>query len=141
MSDEKPRWQYRFDNFKRAFSLLREAIELRGERELSQLEKEGIIQRFEYTMELAWKTMKDYLEAQNVVLVRVTPRAIMKEAFEAKLITQGQTWLDALDARNKMSHIYDFSEFEKVIQQIEKEYLIVIESFYQTLFDELMSDG
>jgi nucleotidyltransferase substrate binding protein (TIGR01987 family) len=76
-----------------------------------------------------------------VVFERVTPRAVMKEAFEAKLISQGQTWLDALDARNKMSHTYDFSEFDKVIQQIEKEYLVVIESFYQTLFDELMSHG
>ena len=141
MNPSKLRWHYRFDNFKRAFVLLREAIELRGDKELSQLEKEGIIQRFEYTMELAWKTMKDYLESQNVVLERLTPRAVIKDAFEAKLITDGQAWLDALDARNKMSHTYDVNEFEKVIQRIESDYLAVIESLYQTLFDELMAHG
>ena len=54
---KKPRWQYRFDNYKRAFVLLREALE--EDRELSQLEQEGVIQRFEYTMELAWKVMKE----------------------------------------------------------------------------------
>ena len=55
---ETLRWHYRFDNYRRAFLLLQEAIEL--ERPLTQLEKEGIIQRFEYTMELAWKTLKDW---------------------------------------------------------------------------------
>ncbi|MBQ1657122.1 MAG: nucleotidyltransferase substrate binding protein [Rhodocyclaceae bacterium] len=65
---EQARWKYRFENYKRAFILLREAIE---QETLSQLEQEGTIQRFEYTMELAWKVMKDYLESQNVVFGQV----------------------------------------------------------------------
>ena len=65
MEDHKPRWVYRFYNFQKAYILLREGIELVSEKEISQLEKEGIIQRFEFTVELAWKTMKDYLEFQN----------------------------------------------------------------------------
>jgi len=135
---QKPRWQYRFDNFKRAFTLLREAMDQSHERKLSQLEKEGIIQRFEYTMELAWKTMKDYLESQNVVFEQITPRAIIKEAVAAKLVTQGQVWMRALDARNKMSHTYDFSEFEAVIQDIEKSYLSVIDDLFMKLLTELV---
>ncbi len=128
--DKKPRWLYRFDNFQRAYKMLREAIELAGERELTQLEKEGVIQRFEYTIELAWKTMKDYLEHQNVVFAQITPRAVIKESFTAKLILEGQTWMNALDARNKMSHTYDLIIFEQVIEDIKTHYLKIIEELY-----------
>jgi len=127
---DKSRWHSLFDNFKRAFILLREAIEQSREQELTQLEKEGIIQRFEYTMELAWKTMTDYLEYQNIVFEQITPRAVIKEAFAAKLIEDGQIWMDALDARNKMSYTYDFKKFEDVIEAINKHYLHVIETLY-----------
>jgi nucleotidyltransferase substrate binding protein (TIGR01987 family) len=141
MDAEKPRWQYRFDNFKRAYLLLREGIEASQERTLSQLEKEGLIQRFEYTMELAWKTMKDYLEFQNVVFAQITPRAIVKEAFSAKLISDGQVWMDALDARNKMSHTYNFTQFEAVIQDIQSRYLEAIGTLYLDLLGQVVSSS
>jgi nucleotidyltransferase substrate binding protein (TIGR01987 family) len=134
----KPRWHYRFENFKRAYTLLREAIETSQERTLNQLEKEGVIQRFEYTMELAWKTMKDYLEAQNVILEQITPRAVMKEAFAAKLIKDGQVWMDALDARNKMSHTYDFKQFEAVIKEIQDRYLTALDDLHFDLLQQVM---
>ena len=138
--DKKPRWQYRFDNFKRAYVLLREAIEEFEKRELTQLEKEGIIQRFEYTIELAWKTMNDYLNYQNLVLPQVTPRAVIKEAFSAKLISDGQTWMNALDARNKMSHTYDFAIFETVIKDTKEQYLPVIKELYLELLNYAKSE-
>jgi nucleotidyltransferase substrate binding protein (TIGR01987 family) len=137
---EKPRWQYRFDNFKRAYALLREAIEQTQERELSQLEKEGVIQRFEYTIELAWKSMKYYLESQNVVLDQVTPRAVIKEAFAAKLVTEGQVWMDALDARSEISQSYDFARLEAVLTAIQNQYLAVFESLYFQLQQQLITD-
>lgn len=130
---EKPRWKYRFDNYKRAFTLLREAME---QETLSQLEQEGVIQRFEYTMELAWKTMKDYLESQNVIFDQITPRAVIRRAFEAGLIKDGETWQNALDARNKMSHTYNFETFGKVITEIRQHYLAVLDEFYFFLLQE-----
>ena len=130
MSDDTPRWRYRFDNYKRAFSLLREAIEMMDEREPSQLEKEGIIQRFEYSTELAWNLMKDYLESENVAFEQVTPRAVIRKAFEAYLLEDGQTWMDALDARNKMSHNYDPKRFEAVIEEIRKNYLRAFDALH-----------
>jgi len=133
---EKPRWHYRFDNFKRAYLLLSDAMDQVNERSLSQLEKEGIIQRFEYTIELAWKTMKDYLESQNIIFDQVTPRAIVKDAFAAKLILDGDTWMAALDARSKMSHTYDFKKFEEVIDAINRRYLTVISELYLKLLPE-----
>ncbi|MDE0032292.1 MAG: nucleotidyltransferase substrate binding protein [Deltaproteobacteria bacterium] len=130
----KPRWQYRFDNFKRAFLLLREALD--EERELSQLEQEGVIQRFEYTMELAWKVMRDYLESESLVLPQVTPRAVIRAAFESRLISDGETWMDALDDRNKMSHTYDFKKFKDVIDSIRSRYLKVMDELHTKLVEQ-----
>lgn len=141
MSSEKPRWQYRFDNFKRAYFLLDESINLKREKGLSQLEKEGVIQRFEYSMELAWKTMKDYLESQNVLFDVVTPRAVIKEAFSTKLITRGEDWMGALDTRNKMNHTYNFKEFETAIELIEQKYLVCISELYERLAQILMESS
>ena len=117
-SSQKPRWLYRFDNFKRALSLLREAIDIRKERQLTPLEEEGIIQRFEYTWELAWKVLKDYLEHTGIILDTITPSFVIKAAFAAKIIENGDIWIQALDARNKMSHTYNLVIFEKIIDDI-----------------------
>lgn len=133
---EKPRWKYRFSNYQRAFSLLREAMEMRAERDLTDLEKEGTIQRFEYTCELAWKVMADYLEHSGIVFTNKTPLTTIRTAMEANLIENGQSWMNALDARNKMSHTYDFKKFEAVIADINAEYLAIMESLYHRLLEE-----
>ena len=117
---EQARWKYRFENYKRAFILLREAIE---QETLSQLEQEGTIQRFEYTMELAWKVMKDYLESQNVVFGQVTPRAVIRKAFEAGLIQDGETW-------------QNFETFGQVVDDIRKHYLAVLDQLHFFLLEE-----
>ena len=133
---QKPRWQYRFDNYKRAFCLLREAIELQKERELTDLEKEGIIQRFEYTWELAWKTLKDYLENEGVVLDKITPKAVLVASLEAKIINQHETWMHALDDRNKMSYVYSKVAFVQVINHITESYLSLFDQLYEKLLGE-----
>lgn len=116
------RWQQRFDNFDRALSLLKDALS-RGPSALNQLEKEGAVQRFEYTLELAWKTIKDYLEQSGVVLSAVTPRQVIKDAFAARLLTDGQTWIDMIDHRNLLSHTYDPANFEEAVDAIHGRYL------------------
>ena len=104
------RWKQRFQNFDRGVVLLREALE-NGPSALSALEKEGVIQRFEYTFELAWKTIKDFLEAGGLDISPITPRQVIKEAFAAKVLADGQAWIDMLDHRNLLSHTYDHSVF------------------------------
>lgn len=116
------RWQQRFENFDRALSLLKDALS-RGPTVLNQLEKEGTVQRFEYTLELAWKTIKDYLEESGVVLSAVTPRQVIKDAFAARLIADGQTWIDMIDHRNLPSHTYDPTNFEEAVDAIHGRYL------------------
>jgi nucleotidyltransferase substrate binding protein (TIGR01987 family) len=89
------RWKQRFQNFDRAFVLLRDAME-RGPSALNQLEKEGVIQRFEYCFELAWKTVEDYLEEGGMVFPTVTPRQVLKDAFAAKVLADGHCHLSEL---------------------------------------------
>lgn len=137
MEEKKARWKYRFDNYRRAYFLLQEAIEKQQEEGLNQLEKEGVIQRFEYTLELAWKTLKDFLEEERILLENISPRVVIREAFAAKIINNGETWMEAYDARNKMSHTYDFQKFEEVVDEIQKKYLNLFGELYETLASKL----
>ena len=111
------RWKQRFQNFDRALDLLRDGLK-EGPGALSLLEKEGVIQRFEYSFELAWKTVKDYLEAAGLTIIPITPRQVLKEAFAARVIDDGQAWIDMLDHRNLLSHTYDSSVFEEAVEAI-----------------------
>lgn len=133
MKAEKQRWQYRFDNFRRAYILLQEAADLSYENKLDQLGKEGVIHRFEYTTELAYRAIKYYLESQNIVFKLITPRTIIKEAIATKFIEQGEQWMNLIDARNKMSHTYDFKQFEAVIAQIKESYLVCFDELHGKL--------
>jgi nucleotidyltransferase substrate binding protein (TIGR01987 family) len=122
------RWKQRFANFERALALLAEASsDIAG---LTMLEKEGVIQRFEYTLELAWKTLKDYLEAGGLVIAPVTPRQVVKEAFAAKVLADGQVWIDMIDSRNLLSHTYDSGVFEAAAAAISARYLPALKALH-----------
>ncbi len=121
------RWQQRFENFERAFILLRSAFEEKKPAEFSELEKEGLVRRFEYTFELAWKTLKDYLEHTGISFDQITPRHVIKAAFAAKIIEDGQAWIDMLDHRNVMSHTYNEVSFKKAVVAIAGHYLAALE--------------
>jgi nucleotidyltransferase substrate binding protein (TIGR01987 family) len=98
---------------------------------LSQLEKEGTIQRFEIAFELAWKAMKDYLEENGLVVNPATPRNIIKEAFAAKLLNDGQVWIDMMLHRNLLSHTYDIKVFEEVLQAVAQKYLPALDRLHE----------
>ena len=120
--DPDIRWKQRFQHFEQAYGLLKQALE-NGPSALSLLEKEGVIQRFEYSFELAWKTMKDFLEAGGIVITPITARQVIKDAFAAKVIGDGQVWIDMLNHRNLLSHTYDSSVFEEAVEAIASRYL------------------
>jgi nucleotidyltransferase substrate binding protein (TIGR01987 family) len=124
--DPDVRWKQRFQSFERAFSLLREALD-RGPAALNQLEREGTIQRFEFCLELAWKTAKDYLEYSGVVIQPSTPRQVVKEAYAAGMLSDGQVWVDMLDHRNLLSHTYDAAVFDDAIQALVARYRPALE--------------
>jgi nucleotidyltransferase substrate binding protein (TIGR01987 family) len=116
------RWQQRCENLDRAIQLLREPL-AGGVERLSVLEKEGLIRRFEFTLELAWKTLKDYLEYSGLVIEPATPRNVVKEAFAAKVLPDGQVWIDMLDHRNLLTHTYDERAFCAAVDALVDRYL------------------
>lgn len=139
-----PRWHYRFDNYKRAFALLRQAIEQYDIGQLTDLEKEGLIQRFEYCWELAWNVLADYLNNAGVILPERAPRRVIKAALGAGIIgiiTDGDHWMQALDDRNKMAHVYNQKRFAEVIDNISKHYLGLFDELYMYLLQKRVDTG
>jgi nucleotidyltransferase substrate binding protein (TIGR01987 family) len=129
------RWKQRFQNFDRAFVLLRDALE-NGPDALNQLEKEGVIQRFEFSFELAWKTLKDYMEEDGFVFATITPRRVLKDAFAAKILKDGQVWIDMLDHRNLLSHTYNLMKFEEAVKAVHDRYLSALDALHEFLQKE-----
>jgi len=120
--DEDIRWKQRFQNYKKALLTLKNAVELSAERELTDLEKQGTVQGFEFTFELAWNVMKDYLEEQGVTGIIGSKNAI-RHAFNKGIIDDGEVWMDMVKGRNLASHSYDEETAEKLRVKI-------IETFY-----------
>lgn len=99
------RWKQRYSNFLKAFQTLVEAVELTQVRPLSRLEQQGLIQSFEFTHELAWNVLKDYLEYQGIVGL-VGSRGTSRSAFKNGLIEQGDDWMKMIESRNLTPHTY-----------------------------------
>jgi nucleotidyltransferase substrate binding protein (TIGR01987 family) len=111
------RWKQRFQNFGKALQTLRLASDLSAQRPLSELERQGLIQGFEFTHELAWNVLKDFLEAQGYVGL-IGSRNATREAFKAGLLEDGQVWMDMIQARNQTSHTYNLDLAEEVAREI-----------------------
>ena len=128
------RWKQRFQNFRRAFGLLQEALAAKNLEEYSDLEQEGIIQRFEYTFELGWKTFKDYLEFSGINLSEATPRKVIKDCAAVNIFEEAginpEVFMDMMLSRNALSHTYDFEQFQQVIVKIKERYLSELEKTY-----------
>ena len=116
-----PRWLQRLDNYKRAQAQLDDAVQLMRSRELSDLEKQGVIQAFEFTWELAWNLLKDYLNWQGESEITGARDAI-RESYKRELIDNGDIWLFMLQDRNRTSHTYNESTRHEILTGIEKQY-------------------
>ncbi len=123
--DQDIRWKQRFSNYLKALAQLQKFID-KGN--LSELEKQGLIKAFEYTYELAWNTLKDFLTYRGQTDIYGSRDAIRK-AFTAGLITDGAGWMDMLQSRNKTSHTYN--------EETADEISTAILTRYHHLFKEL----
>lgn len=114
---EDIRWKQRFDNYKRALHQLTLAVQLLEQRPLSDLEQQGIIQGFEFTHELAWNVLKDYLEYEGIQGL-VGSRSTVREAFKRGLVADGEAWMDMIEKRNLSSHTYNLDVAAQLVSDI-----------------------
>ena len=129
MPTQDVRWIQRFDNFNHAFAQLSDAVKLTKERELSQLEKQGLIQAFEYTHELAWNVLKDFLDSRGVK--SIGSKDATREAFKADLIKNGDVWMEMIKSRNQTSHTYNESVAEEIFTNILNSYFLEFSVFQE----------
>ncbi len=122
--DQTPRWKYRFKNFDKAFHKLSMIVE---KKTLNEIEQMALIQAFEFTLELGWKTMRDYL-LENGFEVR-SPKDAIRQAFLAQYIDDGDIWMEAIDKRNEYLHTYDDAILLNTVDFIVNEFYRVAEKF------------
>ncbi|MCK5655189.1 MAG: nucleotidyltransferase substrate binding protein [Candidatus Aureabacteria bacterium] len=129
------RWKQRFHNFEKAFNKLTEALERTKDSD-DDLLQSGCIQTYEFTFELAWNTLKDYLEEQGFINIK-SPSGAIRQAFNSGYIKNAELWLKALKDRNLTSHTYNESVADKVIKDIRETYYFLLRDLYLELKKEI----
>lgn len=127
-TDKDIRWKQRFSNYRKAYKQLEEAVALSNLRTLSKLEKQGLIQSFEYTHELAWQVMKDFFVYQGNPEIRGS-RDATREAFKNDLLKDGEIWMDMINSRNRSSHTYNEEVAYEIAQKITEHYFEAFRAF------------
>lgn len=121
MTDQDIRWQQRLLSYTRTFAQLTRAVELAKSRPLSELEKQGLIQTFEFVFELAWNLMKDYFLYQGNPAITGSRDAI-RTAFKQGLIADGEGWMEMIKSRNQTAHTYNESVANEIDDKIVAQY-------------------
>ena len=123
------RFEERKDDLIKATNKLKEALS----EEPTELAIDGVLHRFEFTFELAWKSMKDFLEYNGISENIGSPREILKEAFSAGLIENGEIWMDMMISRNELSHLYDEEASREIFDDIKEKYILEINKLVKKL--------
>ncbi len=139
MADVDTRWKQRLPSFNLVFDQLNDAVSLMAARELSPLERQGVIQAFEYTYELGWNVLRDYLRWQGNAELSGS-RDTLREAFSAKLIDDGEIWMNMLQDRNRTSHTYNEATATEILHNIQVHYHVLFQKL-QRKMTSLASTG
>jgi len=134
MSEENKdiRWKQRFANYIKAFNQLEKYV---AQEELNELETQGLIKSFEYTYELAWKTLQDILKEKGYKNI-VGPKPVIEQSFQDGYITDGESWMRMLNSRNLTSHTYNHETAEEIVEKIKTEYLGLFKDLFMKLDEE-----
>ncbi len=123
------RFEERKQDLINATNRLKEALN----EEENEIMIDAVLHRYEFTFELAWKTLKDYLEYLGITVNTGSPREVIKESFAHELISDGEIWIKMMLARNSLSHLYDEETSRQVYNEIKNEYIYQIEKLIETL--------
>lgn len=139
MGNQDIRWHQRFSNYQKALGKLEEVVNQATHNELSELEKEGMIQRFEYTYELAWKTLQDLFKNKGF-LELIGPNPVISQAFKDGIIKDGEGWKRMKKSRELTSHTYDSGTAEDIAESIIDNYYDLLKMLEATLVREMKSN-
>ena len=117
-------------NFTKAVAKLKEGLNQYDN--TNELQRDGIIQRFEFSFELAWKTLKEIFEEEGLIGLN-SPKMVLKEAFSAGLISEDKIWLNMLMDRNTTSHVYDEGTAIEICKNIEEKYIDALEKLIEKI--------
>ena len=121
MKNPDIRWKQRFYNFKKAFSQFEKGVNLALTKDLSELEDQGLIKAFEFTHELAWKMLRDFLESRGNKDIYGSKDAI-RESFRLGLVDNGELWMEMIENRNQTVHTYNLEIAKKIVNAIVHKY-------------------
>ena len=143
MENNLPRWEQKLNSYRKALGRLVEVVNVMKVRQLNDFEADGLIQRFEFTFELAWKLMKSYADYQGADKEIMGSRDAVRWAFENKLIEDSDVWMEMIKRRNDTSHNYDEDTAADVVVRVKDAYLHAFVGFYdkmKTLSSQNSSD-
>lgn len=130
--DADIRWKQRLSNYRKAFGRLDEAVLLSRQRDLNDLERQGLIQAFEFTHELAWNLMKDWFDYQGDSQITGS-RDATREAFRMGLIQGGEVWMEMIRSRNQSSHTYNLEIAAEIVRAVEERYWAAFRAFLESM--------
>lgn len=127
------RFEERQSDYKKALLKLKEALQ----EEPTEIVIDGILHRYEFTFELAWKTIKDYLEYMGIVNKVESPRENIQLAYQQGIINDGELWIEMMLSRNSLSHLYDEETSRKIYNDIKNKYIQAFENL-EAKFEEIL---
>lgn len=125
------RWKQRFHNLEKAFLFLDRSCKHES---FNELEAAGLVQSFEFTFELTWKTLKDYLTEQAFIVQ--SPRETIKQAFQSNYLTDGHVWMEMLEQKNLLTHTYNEEQAKAATKLICKSYFPALKQAYLFLKEQ-----
>ena len=135
MENNIPRWEQKLQSYHKALNRVAEVVNVMDKRQLNDFEADGLIQRFEFTFELAWKLMKSYAEFQGTDKEIMGSRDAIRWAFENKIINDSGIWMEMVKRRNDTSHTYDEETAAEVVIRIKDSYY----QAFMALYDRMKS--
>ena len=127
----------KLDNFAKALKRLNEANTVYKKHTDDDIFQDALIKRFEFTFELGWKTLREFLSAQGYKLDILSPKGVFAFAYQEGILTEETLWLDMLESRNLTSHDYGRELSENIADKISTRYAKALQNLYKFLSEHM----